>query len=73
MLPPGATHDPDQGTRRVGVCNARGRDDALKFGFTVLGSPPDGVKLIAVAANQFRLKHVKPEAETIPKTRITIS
>lgn len=61
------------GAKRQTVVLARGTDDALKFGFAVVGSPQTGADLIAVAAAYFQVKKVEPEPPEPMKQRLRIS
>lgn len=61
------------GAKRQTVVLARGTEDALKFGYAVLGSPQNGADLIAVAAAYFQTKRVEPEPPEPMKQRLRIS
>jgi hypothetical protein len=58
------------GSKRQSVCVVRSAQDALKIGYAALGSPDEGVKLVAVAALHFQEKTVAP-APIIP-TRVRL-
>jgi hypothetical protein len=61
------------GAKRQTVVQARFRNDALKIGYLAVGSPPDGVTLIAVAATAFLPRKVRPKPPEPSKTRLDIS
>lgn len=68
MVPKG-TH----GAKRQSVALARGTEDALKIGYAALGSPLDGVKIVAVAALHFQVRTVKPRVPEPSRARLEIS
>jgi hypothetical protein len=59
--------------KRQTVVLARGTEDALKFGYVVVGSPPDGAQLVAVAAAYFLVRNVSPKPPEPAKQRLHIS
>lgn len=61
------------GARRQNVYLARGTEDALRFGYLVVGAPPAGAHLVAAAALHFQPKHVKPEPPQPSRMRLSIS
>jgi hypothetical protein len=58
--------------KKQSVRLARDPDDALAFGYAVLGAPPEGIRLIAVAALHFQPKMVKPKPVVPTRTRLQI-
>lgn len=61
------------GAKRQTVALSRGTDDALKVGYLALGSPPEGVTLVAVAALHFQPRRVRPKPPEPSRTRLEIS
>lgn len=61
------------GAKKQTVTLARGQEDALRFGHEVMGSPADGVSLVAVAATYWQVRHVKPDPIQPVKQRLKIS
>lgn len=62
-----------KGAKRQTVALSRGTDDALKIGFAALGSPQEGVKIVAVAALHFQPRTVRPKPPEPSKARLEIS
>jgi hypothetical protein len=58
--------------KRQRVVLARGTEDALKFGYAVVGAPQEGSTLVAVAASLFQPKKVKPLPPEPMKQRLQI-
>jgi hypothetical protein len=61
------------GGKRQTVVLARGTEEALKFGYHVVDSPPEGAELVAVAAAYFQVRHVAPEPPEPMRQRLKIS
>jgi hypothetical protein len=61
------------GGKRQTVVLARGTEEALKFGYHVVDSPPGGAELVAVAAAYFQVRHVAPEPPEPMRQRLKIS
>ncbi|MFL5861101.1 MAG: hypothetical protein ACJ780_10010 [Solirubrobacteraceae bacterium] len=59
--------------KRQKVVLARGTEEALKFGYAVVGSPPKGAELVAVAAAYFQVKNVAPIPPEPMKQRLQIN
>lgn len=67
MVPQGTN-----GAKKQRTCVVRGQEEALRIGYRALGSPPEGIGIVAVAANYFRLRQVEPDVEPQPRQRLKI-
>ena len=61
------------GAKRQNVVLARGTEEALKFGYAVVDSPPKGAPLVAVAAAYFQVRHVAPEPPEPMRQKLKIT
>src|SRR5215831_6128666 len=60
------------GARKQTQCLVRGTDEALRIGYKAMGSPAQGIKLVAIATSFFKVKNVAPEEEKVPRMRLKI-
>jgi hypothetical protein len=61
-----------EGSKKKSSCLVRGKDDALATGYMAIGAPPEGAELIAVTANYWVAKTVKPQPVQPTRSRLQI-
>lgn len=62
-----------QGTKKQTIVLARGQEDALHFGFGVMGKPQGGCKLVAVAETYWQVRHIEPDPDPPVRQKLKIS